>query len=176
MTRQLLLAVVLVFAAVATSGCAGPTRATFPPLGSTPAPVGDAAAATTRQVIGALAAAGLQAAESNRPFRPPEGPLLAATPRTVLEVPLPDDPDPGWIIVYAAGSEDQAGRAAKDQAGYIASGPGRAMFVNGTRFVLQIVGSTVVWFSWSPESSPDKRTATIAQTLAAIGTGIDIPS
>jgi hypothetical protein len=176
MTRRLPLAVVLVIAAIATTGCAGPTTATFPPLGSTPAPAGDASGATTRQVIGALAAAGLQAAVSNRPFRPPEGALLAATPRTVLEVPLPDDPDPGWIIVYAAGSEDQAARAAKDQAAYLASGPGRAMFVNGTRFVLRVVGSTVVWFSWSPDGSPDKRTATIAQTLEAIGTGIDIPS
>jgi hypothetical protein len=176
MSRRLVLGVVLMIAAVATSGCAGPTTATFPPLGSTPGPVGDAAAATTGQVIAALGAAGLQGTVSNRPFRPPEGPLLAATPRTLVEVPLPDDPEPGWIVVYAAGSEDQAARAAKDQAAYVASGPGRALFVNGTRFVLQIVGSTVVWFSWAPDSSPDKRTATIAQTLAAIGTGIEIPS
>ena len=175
MTRGAQLAVVLAIAAFATSACAGPTRATFPPLGSTPGPVGDAAAATTGQVIGALGAAGLQATVSNRPFRPPEGPLLAATPRTVVEVPLPDDPEPGWIVVYAAGSEDQAARAAKDQATYVGSNPG-FIFPRGTRVVLRVVGSTVVWFSWLPEASPDARTATIAQTLAAIGTGIEIPS
>lgn len=169
MTGRRYLPVVLAIASITTSGCAGPPRAT-------PGPVGDATAATTQQVVAALAAVGLQAAVTNRPFRPPEGALLAAAPRTVLAVPLPDDPDPGWIVVYAFGSEDEASRAAKDQAGYTASNPGRINFAKGTRFVLQIVGSTVVWFSWLPENAPDARTATIAQTLAEIGRGIDIPS
>jgi hypothetical protein len=169
MTRRARLLAVLAVAVLATGACAGPPRAT-------PGPVGDATAATTQQLIGALAAVGLQAADTNRPFRPPEGALLAAAPRTVLAVPLPDDPEPGWIVVYAFGSPDQAVRAAKDQAGYIASNTGRINFAKGTRFVLRVVDSTVVWFSWSPASSPDKRTATIAQALEAIGTGIDIPS
>jgi hypothetical protein len=159
----------LLVSAIVLSACAAPTRPSPPPPGS-------ATAATTKELIAALAAVGLQAAETNRPFRPPEGPVLAAAPRTVLAVSLPDDPDPGWIVVYALSSEDQAGRAAKDQAAYIASNTGRIQFANGTRFVLRLVGSTVVWFSWLPESSPDARTATIAQALEAVGTGIDIPS
>jgi hypothetical protein len=169
MIRPSALAAVLALLVVATSACAGPT-------GATPGPPGVATAATEQQVIGALAAVGLQAAETDRAFRPPEGPMLAAAPRTVLAVPLPDDPDPGWIVIYALGSEDQAGRAAKDQAAYIASNTGRINFAKGTRFVVRIVGSTVVWFSWLPETSPDARTATIAQTLGGIGTGIEIPS
>jgi len=169
MTPRRRVGAMLAIATFAISACAAPTRAT-------PGPVGVAAAATEQQLIGALAAVGLQAGETNRPFRPPEGPVLAAAPRTVLAVPLPDDPDPGWIVVYALGSEDEAGRAAKDQAAYIASNTGRINFAKGTRFVLRLVGSTVVWFSWLPETSPDRRTATIAQALEAIGTGIDIPS
>ena len=156
-------------------GCAGPTRATFPPLGQTPAPAGGATAATAAQVIAALAAVGLQAAESNRPYRPPEGALFAGAPRSVLEVTLPDDPNHGYVVVYALASGTAAQAAATDQATYIASGPGRVQFPLDSHFVLRVVGSTVAFFTWSPGTSPDPRTKSIEDALTTIGTGVPIP-
>jgi hypothetical protein len=174
MTRTAIAAAALALLAVA--GCAT-TRTTFPPPGSTPAPAGDSTAAARQVVIAALASAGLQAIDATRPFRPPEGPLLAAAPRTVLEVPLPEDPQPAWIVLYALGTPDEAARAARDHAAYLASGTGgRALFAPGTQFVLQVVNSTVIFFSWLPAGSPDQRTATIAETLAAIGTAVPVPA
>ena len=169
-------AVLLVaLAAFVTAGCAGPTRATFPPLGLTPAPVGGATAATNAQVIAALATVGLQSAESNRPYRPPEGALLTAAPRSVVEVTLPDDPNHGYVVVYALASESAAQAAAIDQATYIASNPGRIQFPLDSHFVLRVVGSTVAFFTWSPGTSPDARTKSIEDALATIGTGVPIP-
>jgi hypothetical protein len=159
------------------AGCAGPvTRTTFPPQGTTPGPAGGNADATVHQVLVALAAAGIQAAPANRPFRPPEGPLLAGAPRQLVQIDLPNDPDPIWIVVYDLGSPAAAAAAAKDHAAWIASNPGRINFAPGTQFALQVAGSTVIFFSWLPASSPDPGTATIAQTLAAIGTEVVVPN
>lgn len=169
------LALVVLVMAVA-AGCVPPTTATFPPLGSTPGPAGDATGATTQQVIGALAASGLQAAVTIRPFRPPEGPLLAAAPRSVLQVALTDDPDHGFIVIYALADPATALAAATDTATYVASNLGNVQFVPGSHFVLRVVGSTVVFFTWSPGNAPDARTHLIEDALGQIGTGVQVPS
>jgi hypothetical protein len=168
-----LLAVMLASGAAACGG--GTTRTTFPPVGSTPEPAGDATAATKQQVIAALAAAGLQAADAVRAYRPPEGALLAAAPRSVLQVALPDDPTHGYVVIYALASDADATAAATDHATYISSGPGAIQFPPGTEFVLRVAGSNVVFFSWSPDNAPDPGTVQIATTLSGIGTAIDIP-
>lgn len=163
-------------AAVALAACApGAPRTTFPPIGSTPRPAGDATAATTRAVVDALGAAGLPAREATRPYRPPEGALLAGAPRTVLQVTLPDDPTHGYVVIYALGSPASAAAAAQDHAAYVASGPGGIQFPPGTQFVIRVVGSTVVFFNWSPQTSTDARTEQIATVLGAIGTGVEVP-
>ena len=164
------LALSLVACAPATS------RTTFPPLGVTPQPVGDATAAARSEVIGALGALGLQAVDAARTYRPPEGPLLAAAPRTVLQVALPDDPSHGYIVIYAFDSPTAAAAAAKDHAGYIASGIGGINYPPSTRFVLRIVGSTVVFFHWSPDVSTDERTRSIEDALLRIGSGVPVPA
>lgn len=164
----------LAAAILAAAGCAGVTRTTFPPLGSSPAPVGDATAATIRQVTGALAAVGLQGAEANRLYRPPEGPLLAAAPRSVVQAALPEDPSHGFIVVYALDSDAGAQAAADDQAAYVASGIGRVQFAPDAHFVLRVVGSTVVFFWWSPGAALDARTADIETALATLGTGVEV--
>jgi len=150
------------------------TRSTFPPLGSTPQPAGDAVDATSQAVAAALAGAGLQARPSVRAYRPPEGPLLAAAPRTVLDVPLPNDPDPEAIVIYAFPTPEAATAAARDHAAYLETGTGGINRPPGTRYVIQVVGSTVVFFSWLPAASPNPGTATIAQTLATIGESIPV--
>jgi hypothetical protein len=138
--------------------------------------VGADAEATAAQVIAALGAAGISAAPADRAFRPPEGPLLAAAPRALVQVTLASGQEPIWIVVYGLGSAQAAGVAAKDHAAWIASNPGRINFAPGTQFVIQVVGSTVVFFSWLPASSPDPGPATIANTLAGIGAEVPVPN
>lgn len=166
--------VLLAAVLLAAAGCAGVSRTTFPPLGSSPAPVGDATSATIRAVTGALAAVGLQAAEANRRYRPPEGPLLAAASRSVVQATLPDDPAHGFIVVYAFDSAEAAQAAAADQAAYAASGIGRVQFAPDAHFVLRVVGSTVVFFWWSPGAALDARAANIETALATLGTGVEV--
>jgi hypothetical protein len=169
------LALIAAVAALAFAACSGPsTRTTFPPIGSTPQPAGDAAGATRGAVTAALAGAGLQAVDSVRAYRPPEGPLLAAAPRTLLEVPLAQDPDPAVIVIYALPSPDAALTAANDHAAFLRSNTGGINLPPGTQFVVRVVGSTVVFFHWLPASSPDPGTATIAQTLATLGDGVPV--
>lgn len=169
---RLVLASLVALAAV---GCAGPTRSTFPPVGATPAPAGDATAAATQKVVAALAAVGLQATVALRAYRPPEGALLAAAPRSVLQVALPDDPSDGFLVIYAFPTEAAAQAAASDAAAYIASGPGRVQFPLDTHFVLRVIDSTVVFFHWSPGTSPDARTRSIEEALTTLGSGVTVP-
>lgn len=172
---RLILASLVALVALVAAGCAGPVRTTFPPAGQTPAAAGDATAAAKQQVIGALAAVGLQAADALRPYRPPEGPLLAAAPRSVLQVTLPEDPSDGFLVIYAFPSEAAAQAAATDAAAYIASGPGRVQFPLDAHFVIRVVDSTVVFFDWSPGTSPDARTKSIEDALTTLGTGVPVP-
>jgi hypothetical protein len=171
------LALALALIATASAACAVPmTQATFPPLGSTPQPPGDATAAAQQQVITALTVAGLQAAPSVNPYRPPEGPLLAAAPRSVVQVALDDDPTRGYIVIYALGSAGEATAAAADHAAYLASNTGgRALFPPGTEFVIRVLGSSVVVYSWLPADARDPRTPAIATALQTIGTGVQVP-
>jgi hypothetical protein len=158
------------------AGCVT-TLHSFPPPGSTPRPPTDASAATAAVVISALGTQGLEAAVSNRAYRPAEGPLLAGAPRTILQVTLPEDLDHGFIVVYSLASPAAAQAAAEDHAAYLAAGIGGGVqYPPGTEFVLRVVGSTVVFFNWLPANSPDPRTAQIAPALASVGTEVEIPS
>jgi len=174
MTRRAL-AVALAFAVAACAPAYIP-KSTYPPIGSTPQPAGDTTNATKQVVIGALSAAGLQAGDTNRSVRPWEGPLLAAAPRSIIQVTLPDDPEHGFIAIYALGSPNAALAAANDHAAWVASSIGRINFAPGTRFALQVVGSNVIWFSWLPGSSPDARLDQIGPVLETIGEGVTVPS
>ena len=176
MTRRHLGAIVAI--AISVGACAPvyvPTS-TYPPVGSTPQPAGDTTNATTQAVIGALATAGLQAAVTQTQFRPPEGPLLTAAPRTVLQVTMPDDPSRGFIVIYALDSPNAALAAAKDHATWVAAPVGKINFPPGTRFELRVLGSNVIWFSWLPGSSPDARNDQIGPALETVGEAITVPS
>jgi hypothetical protein len=163
-----------VFLVLAVVGC-GARGSTFPPLGFTPGPAGDAASATKALAISALAAAGLQAVETVKPYRPPEGPLMTGAPRSILQVQLPDDPEHGQVVIYSLGSAVAAERAAFDQAAYIASNPGKVQFAPGSHFVLRTVDTTVIFFTWTPGAAPDQRTGLIEQALNTLGTAVPIP-
>lgn len=166
-----LLVTILLVAACSVAPSRGPT---FPPEGVTPPPPGDATTAAVGQVIAALAGRGLDAGVTSRAYRPPEAARLAASPRTVVQVTLPEDPRHGLVVVYALGSAEAARLAAEEQAAYVASGPGGIQFPPGTRIVLRVVGSAVAFFAWTPESAPDPRTPDIAAALEAVGVGVPI--
>jgi hypothetical protein len=165
----------LVVAFALTLGACATTRATFPPPGATTGPAGAAADATVRQVIAAAGAKGVAVQPADRPYRPPEGPLLVAAPRSVLQATIPNDPDHGYVVVYQLAGPTAAATAAADEAAYIASGPGRVQFTPDTRYVLRVVDSTVVFFHWSPETSPATQLSDLAESLATVGSGVPIP-
>jgi hypothetical protein len=151
--------------------------ATFPPTTFGPGlATGAEVAATRAELARALGALSLQLTDAQVPVRPAESAPFAAAPRAVYQVVLPDDPTHGYISVYEFTDERTATAAANDQAAYLASGPGRVQFVPDTRFVLRQLGSTVVFYAWSPANSPDERTPDIQRVLETIGTGIPIPS
>lgn len=177
MTRPIL-GVALGAALVILMAACGPatSRTTFPPAGFTPPSAGSATDAARQDVIRALAAGGLLAGDAPRPFRPTEGPLLAWAPRTVIQVTLPDDPDHGFVVVYAFASPQAAQAAARDHAAYVASSIGRVNFTADARFVLRVVGWSVVWYWWSPGASADPRTPSIEDALLTVGSGVPIPA
>jgi hypothetical protein len=159
----------LVIAALALA-CSPPSGNNLPSPGSG----GDPASATKALVIGGLGAVGLQAVDAPRPYRPPEAPTLAAAPRSVIQVQLPDDPDHGFIVVYSLGSAVAAENAAFDQAAYVASGTGGIQFPPGSHFVIRTVDTTMIFFTWSPGGSPDQRTHLIEDALNRIGIAVPV--
>ncbi|MFH1475321.1 MAG: hypothetical protein ABIG85_05620 [Chloroflexota bacterium] len=64
---------------------------------------------------------------------------------------------------------------AAELAAYVTSGPGRVQYAPDVRHVIRRVGSTVVFFPWSPASSPDARTADVAAAVATVGTEVPLP-
>ena len=170
--------IAIAFAAlVAVAACVPvTTRTTFPPLGTTPQPAGDSTAATKQVLIDALAAKGLVATDAIRTYRPPEGALLTAAPRSVLQVDLTDDPEHGYIVVYALASPAAAIAAARDQLQYLAQGAGGGTLLPpGTHFVVRPRDATVVFFHWLPANSPDPRTATVADTISEVTSSVSEP-
>ena len=171
--RPALLALVAV--ALVVAACRPP--ATPPPAPDpTPRPtISPAVSATQVQLEGALRARGLTLQATEIDVRLGEPPSVAAAPRTALRAILPDDPAGGLVVVYELPDAAAAAAAAADLAAHITSGPGRVQFPPDVRHVLRQVGSTIVFFPWSPGSSPDERTADVAAAVATVGTEVPIP-
>jgi hypothetical protein len=163
------------------AGCGGGASvdrpATFPPTTFGPGEATGADVAATRaELARAFGALSLQLADPQVPHRPGESTLFAAARRAVFQVVLPDDPAHGFVSVYEFADEAAATAAGRDQAAYVASGPGRVQFPPDSRIVIRQVGRTVVFFAWSPLNSPDPRTAEIQTALETVGTGIPVPN
>ena len=171
---------VALLAALAVAGCGiGAPRGSIalpPRPTSSPGPTVSSAVGQTRlQVAGALATAGFGLTAPTLPFRPPESPRLAAAPRAVFQVPLPDDPGRGQIVVYEFPDTATATLAGREMAAYLGTGPGRIQFPPDASHVLRQLGTTLVFYTWSPANSPGPDTATIGRALTSIGQGFDIP-
>jgi hypothetical protein len=175
MTRLARTSAAIIVAATMLVGCGDTSIATFPPVSLGPDPISAATTETRHLIEVALSAQGLQAGPPATQFRPAESASLAAAPRLLLQVLLPDDPDHGYVTVYELSDATTAEAAAREQAAYIGSGIGRVQFPPDSQFVVRTVGATVIFFSWSAENSPDPRTPKIASALETVGTGVPIP-
>jgi hypothetical protein len=166
--------------AIALAACGvGPQNAgpvTFPPQSfGASGPSSGAAAATRAVVAKVLGTQRFQLRDVQAPVRPPESPRLGQAPRLVVQAVLPDDPNHGFISIYEFPDDAAAAEAGREQATYIASGPGRVQFTADTRFVLRQLGQTVVFYTWSPGGVADAEASDIQRALETIGTGIAIP-
>jgi hypothetical protein len=166
-----LVLLVVAAAALAVGGCR--PAATRPPQPDpTPRPtITPAVAATQVQLAAALLARGLVLQATELLVRPGEPPSFAAVPRTVFRAILPDD----LVIVYELRDLAAAATAAAELAAHVTSGPGRVAYPPDVRHVIRQVGSTIVFFPWSPGSSPDTRTPDVAAAIATVGSEVPIP-
>lgn len=162
----------LASAAACTTRPKGPT---YPPADATPAPAGPATDAARGAVSSALGAAGLQAVDPQQPYVPQQGPWFAAAPRTVLQVSVPNEAGPRYIVLYAFASSADASSAAADQASYVSRGPGKVYFPSDAHFVIRVLGSVAIFFTWSPGGA-DPKVGDIETALDTIGSGVAIPA
>ena len=153
----------------------GGPPATFPARTFGTGTVGSATLVARGLVAAALATEGLEVVDPKVPYRPAEAPLFRAAPRTVVLVPLPNDPDRWFVSIYEFRDSAAAAAAATEQAAYVASGIGRIQFPPGTQFVIRQVAAAVVFYAWNPGDSADSRLPLIATALATVGTGIAVP-
>jgi hypothetical protein len=175
--------VILFAALLAMGGCGGatgvPTSGGIDPVPAVPAgpasTVGPAVGPTRAAIDAALADQGIALADTRRSFRPIEAPDLADVPRTVVQAVLPTDQEHGFIVIYELPDPDRAMAAARAQADYLASGPGRIQAPAGTRHIIHVVGSTMVVYSWHPEASTDAAEPSIQVALESIGIEVPIP-
>jgi hypothetical protein len=163
---SLLLGLVLVVLAALGIGVrvAGP-GATLPPTGQ-PADI------THALVTRALETAQFQVRDPLSDYRPPEGAGMQAVPRRVVQAILPEDPAGGNVVIYEladAKAADEAGRAFLR---FLGSGTGAINYPRDTKFVLQRVGPTLIFFAWSAEASPDARVAELAAALQTVGAAV----
>ncbi|MEI7744054.1 MAG: hypothetical protein WCK58_09930 [Chloroflexota bacterium] len=138
----------------------------------TMAPAGDAAARTSDITTAALEAAAFQVQVPQTAYRPGESPALVNMPRRLLQVILPSDPQGGYIVVYELPTAVDADTAGKEFLHYLASGTGAIGYPRDTKFVLQRIVGTLVFYPWSAEVNPDPEVARLATVLATVGTTV----
>lgn len=158
------------------AGCAGGNSITQPPSAA-PSPVASVSAAldvSAAQIGAALRTAGILSAPSPVAYRPAESPRLAGAQRLVVKADLIGDEGQGFIVIYDFPDAGRAYDAGAEMADYLASGPGRVQFRNDARFVMRQVGSTLVFYSWTPSGAPEPGAAAVATALDGLGVPIPI--
>ncbi len=177
LARAAALVAALVAAVGIPAACAGGVPAVPAPGVAATAQASTTAAvrATLAQLDGAFRANGLVLESTLTQIRPAEPPSFAGVARWPFHAVLPDDPAGGFFVIYEFADVALAAEGGHDLAAYIASGPGRVQYAPDTRFVLRQAGSTLVFYAWSPASSPDARTADVAASIASAGFEVPIP-
>ncbi len=172
----LALAAAVIVAGNLLAACVGAAPVhTSAPLPTVQPSASAAVEATLAQLDGALRANGLFVQSTLTTVRPAEPPSFAGVARWPFHAMLPDDPAGGYFVIYEFRGSALAADGGRDLAAYISSGPGRVQYAPDVRFVLRQVGSTLVFYPWSPASSPDRRTPNLAAALASVGVGVPIP-
>ena len=170
---------VVVVAVFLAAGCGiGASRevVTFPPASVGPAATVSPAVLQTRALIAAaLAPLQIQLADAKTPFRPGESPRVAAAPRAVYQAVLPTDPGGGQIVVYEFRDTGAAVDAGNELAGYLGTGSGKVQFPVDVRFTIREIGTTLVFYTWAPSTSPDPGSPRVADALATLGVGFTPP-
>jgi hypothetical protein len=174
--RVLLVAPVLVLTtAIAGCGFAAQVVVTPPPSPTAARSLAPAVETVRAQVAAALAPVGFRLVDPTDPYRPGEAPSLAAAPRVVVQAVMAAAPQRGYIVLYQLPDPGAAVAAAKEDAAYIASGVGRVQFANDARFVIRQVGQVVVFYTWSPGSSPAPNDEqALATALDTLGQGFTV--
>lgn len=143
---------------------------------ATPVPSLDAKLSAARaQVASAIAPAGFQLHDPQGAYRPGESASVAAAPRAVVQAGINAAPDRGYIVLYEFADPGAAEAAAKEDAAYIASGIGRVQFPTDARFVIRQLGPVVVFYTWSPGTSPAPNDEqALATALETLGQGFTV--
>ena len=90
---------------------------------------------------------------------------------------LPSDPDHGRVVIYEFLDSASATAAAQEQAMYLKTGVALVQFPPQTRFLLRVVGSTVVFYAWSASNSPDPAGVDgVATAVRSIGFDVPVPN
>jgi hypothetical protein len=139
---------------------------------ATIAPTGQAAEITHSLVVAALEKAAFQVQDPQTPYRPGESADLVNVPRRLVQAILPSDLQGGYVVVYELPSPNEADRVGRDFLAYLAGGTGAVQYPRDTKFVLQRVGQTLVFYPWSTDASPDANVAGIAAALETVGTTV----
>jgi hypothetical protein len=165
--------------AIVLGGCgigASSAVVTFPPEQVGPSATVTPAVGQTRAAIAAaLAPYRLELGDAKQPFRPSESRLTSTAPRAVYQVVLPQDPEGGYIVVYEFRDAGAAVDAGNDLAGYLGTGAGRVAFPIDAQHSIRQVGTTLIFYTWSPSTSPDPGSPQIAEALATLGIGFAPP-
>ena len=138
----------------------------------TVAPPGQASEVTRSLVVSALEGASFQVREPQTQYRPGESPELMGVPRRLVQAVLPADPGGGYVVIYELPSANEADRAGRELLAYLGAGTGAIQYPRDTRFVVQRVGRTLVFFPWSAEARPDAPLAELAAALETVGTAV----
>jgi hypothetical protein len=140
-----------------------------PGVNTSPAPAGSAAALTHDRIQLALQAASFQVQDPNTPFRTGETPALLGTPRRLVQAVIASDPQHGIVVIYEFADANSADAAGHDFWTYLHSGSGAIGYPADVQFVLRRMGTTLIFFPWSPTVSPDPEVARLASVLAGLG-------
>ena len=146
-----------------------------PASGGPAATVSGAVAQTRTAIATALAAESLQLEDATKAYRTAEPPGVAAAPRAVFQALLPDDPDGGFIVVYEFPDAASAINAGHELAGYLGTGAGRIQFPIDSQHTIRALGTTLIFYTFAPSTSPDPNAPAVARALATLGIGFAPP-
>jgi len=141
----------------------------LPGVGATVPPAGAASQQAHDVVKAALEQASFQVQDPLTAYRPGESPTLIGVPRRLVQAVLPSDPTGGYVVIYEFAGANEADAAGRDFVAYLHSGTGAIQYPADEQFVLRRIGTTLVFFAWSPALSPDAEVARMAATIDKVG-------